>query len=84
MVANKEALKQQENTYKINNFFLHRQYINSLIQLRSYTLGFPKILCIRYVCFTPKISNVKRKSEMVANKEALKQQENTYKIHNFF
>ena len=84
MVTNKEALKQQENTYKINNFFLNKQYINSLIQLRSYTLGFPKILHIRYVCFTRKISNVKRKSEMVANKEALKQQENTYKINNFF
>ena len=84
MVTNKEALKQQENTYKINNFFLNKQYINSLIQLRSYTLGFPNILRIRYVCFTRKISNVKRKSEMVANKEALKQQENTYKINNFF
>ena len=66
--------------------FLSKQYINSLIQLKSYTLGFSKILHIRHVRFAPKISNIKRKRkrEMVGNKEALKQQENTYKINNFF
>ena len=62
MVANKETLKQQENTCKII-FFKNKQYVNSLIQLRSYTLGFQKILHITHVCFTPKISNIKRKKK---------------------
>ena len=59
MVANKDALKQEKNTYKIqlkktNNIVL-------LIQIRSYKLGFLIVLHIGHVRFTPKISNKKRK-----------------------
>ena len=61
MVANKDALKQEKNTYK--KIFFKKENIVILIQIKSYTLEFPMVLHIGHVRFNPKISNKKRKRE---------------------